>query len=427
VGIGGQLALVGVLVLLNAAFAGSEIALISLREGQVKRLEGRGGAGAVLARLARDPNRFLATIQIGITLAGFLASATAAVTLAQPLVEPLAFLGGLARPAAILLVTAVLTYVTLVVGELAPKRLAMQRAEAWALVAARPLAAIAAIARPAVWFLGWSTDIVVRLLGGDPGRRREDVTEEELRDLLATQRWLTTMQREILSGAFEAAERSIRYVLTPRRRVVSLPRDTPAGEAIDLLLASGFSRAPVVDGDLDDVVGVVHLRELIRHDGAVGDVADTPLALPETVTVLEALRRMQAERQHLAIVVSEHGGTDGIVTIEDLVEEVVGEIYDESDRDVRGAVRLPEGGVVVAGSFPLHDLVDIGVELPADIDYTTVAGLILQELQRIPVVGDEVGVTGWTLRVLEVEQRAVARVRIEPVAPDEVEDSDGDG
>ncbi len=181
-----QLGLVALLVLLNAAFAGSELALVSLREGQLRRLESESARGAALARLARDPNRFLATIQIGITLAGFLASASAAVTLAGPLEESLGFLGAASRPVSVVVVTMVLSYVTLVLGELAPKRLAMQRAERWGLVVARPLLALSKLASPAVWLLSRSTDVVVRFAGGDPGVDTDQVTAEELRELVAT-------------------------------------------------------------------------------------------------------------------------------------------------------------------------------------------------------------------------------------------------
>src|SRR5919106_4097771 len=183
----GQLALVAALILINGAFAGPEMALVSLRDAQIGRLAQRGTAGRTLARLARDPNQFLATIQIGITLAGLLASATAALTLAEPLVAALAPLGGMARPTAVVLVTLALTFVTLVFGELAPKRIAMQRAEGWALLAARPLAAISMLSRPAVWLLGRATDLVVRLAGGDPAPHRDQVSEEELRDMVAVQ------------------------------------------------------------------------------------------------------------------------------------------------------------------------------------------------------------------------------------------------
>src|SRR3954463_7832802 len=182
-GTGGEVVLVLVLVLVNAAFSGSEMALVSLRESQVQRLQPHPRGGKVLARLSRDPNRFLATIQIGITLAGFLASAAAAVSLSKPLVDPLSFLGRAAEAVAVILVTLVLTFFTLVLGELAPKRLAMQRAERWALIAAGPLSFVQSAARPVVWILGRSSDLVVRIFGGDPDVQREEVTEEEIRDL----------------------------------------------------------------------------------------------------------------------------------------------------------------------------------------------------------------------------------------------------
>jgi putative hemolysin len=203
-GIWAQVVLVLVLVLVNAWFAGSEVALISLREGQLQRLEQEGGRGRLVARLARDPNQFLSTIQIGITLAGFLASAAAAITLAEPLVPLLGFLDGAAEAVAILLVTVVLTYVTLVVGELAPKRIALQRPERWARLAARPLALVTALTRPLVWLLSRSTDLLVRLAGGDPGMQREAVTEEEVRDLVATQASFSPQQRTILVGGVRA-------------------------------------------------------------------------------------------------------------------------------------------------------------------------------------------------------------------------------
>src|SRR5215207_9039006 len=249
-----EVGLVLVLVVVNAAFAGSEVALISLREGQLRRLEAEGGRGRLVARLARDPNQFLSTIQIGITLAGFLASAVAAVSLAEPLVEPLSFLGGAAEPAAVVVITIVLTYVSLVLGELAPKRIALQRPEGWAKLAARPLAAISLVARPLVWVLSRSTDLLVRLAGGDPSAQREPVTEEEVRDMIATQASFPPEQRTILVGALELTDRHLREVLIPRRDVVALPADVPVAEGVRTLVASTHGRAPVFRGDLDDVV-----------------------------------------------------------------------------------------------------------------------------------------------------------------------------
>jgi putative hemolysin len=409
-----QIALVLLLVMINAAFAGSEVALISLREGQLQRLEHRDARGRLLARLARDPNQFLSTIQIGITLAGFLASAAAAVSLAEPLVPLLGFLGGAAEPVAVVLVTMVLTYLTLVVGELAPKRIALQRPERWAKRAARPLAVISTLTRPAVWLLSRSTDLLVRLAGGDPNVQREAVTEEEVRDLVATQATFSPQQRTILIGAIEVAERRLRDVLVPRREMVALPADAPVAEGLRTLLETTHGRAPVYRADLDDVVGIVSLRDLVDASGRVGDHVRPVLALPESMGVLDALRRLQAERQQLAIVVSEYGGTEGIVTVEDVLEELVGEIYDEFDPDTRSVQRQADGSLIVPGSFPVHDLPDLGVSLPEG-PYATVAGLVLERLGRLPEPGETVQVDGWRLEVLAVDRRAITRLRLVPL------------
>jgi putative hemolysin len=407
-----DLALIGALILLNAAFAGTELAIVSLREGQLRRLQREGGErGRRVAELARDPSRFLATIQVGITLAGFLASATAAVSLADPLVEPLGFLGEAARPAAIFLVTMVLAFFTLVLGELAPKRVAMQRAERWAVIAARPVGFLAAVARPFVWLLARSTDVAVRLMGGDPRARGEPIPLEEVRDLAGRVAY-SPLQRQIINGAFDIAERTLREVVVPRREVLAFPKDAPAAEARRQLRAAGHSRAAVFTEDLDDADGVVHIRDLADFEGRVGEVAGEILVLPETLGALEALRELQVNRQSLALVVSEYGGTEGIVTVEDLVEELVGEIYDEADPDVRKAERQPDGSVILPGSFPMHDLVDLEIELPESEAYSTVAGLVLEQLGHLPRPGEVTEVDGWRIEVLAVDRRAIRRVRL---------------
>ncbi|GAA3677416.1 hemolysin family protein [Nonomuraea antimicrobica] len=416
-----QLALVVVLVLLNAVFAGSELALISLREGQMRRLERHSSGGRLVVRLARDPNQFLATIQLVITLSGFLASATAAVTLSEPLVPVLAFLGDAAGPVAIIVVTIVLTFLTLVFGELAPKRVAMQRAETWALLMARPLSMIATLSRPVVWALAKSTDVAVRLMGGDPNLHREEISPEEIRDLVATHRGFTAEQRMIISGAVEITERVLREVLVSRRDVFTLDADTPADQARHLLAASGHSRAPVVrGGGLDDAIGVANLRDLLTDEAArtAADVARPPLLLPDSLLVSDALRRFKSERQQFALVIDEHGVADGIVTLEDLLEEVVGEIYDETDRDVVSVLRDPDGSMLLPGGFPVHDLPDLDVELEnrPEGDYTTVAGLALALLGRVPTgPGDRVAVDGWELEIIAVERHAITGIRIRPV------------
>jgi magnesium and cobalt exporter, CNNM family len=412
-----QLALVAVLVLMNAAFAGTEMALVSLREGQLQRLEQRSATGALVARLARDPNKFLATIQVGITLAGFLASAAAAVSLAEPLEGHLDFLGGAARPVSIVVVTLLLAYATLVFGELTPKRVAMQRAERWALLTARPLSLMSTITRPVVWLLSRSTDLVVRLMGGDPSVQREAVTEAEIRELVGTQPTFTPQQRMIIDGAFEISERTLDEVLRPRPDVLVLDADWTARRALEELAASGHSRAPVAhDRNLDDVVGVVHLRDLLdQGDRPVSELTGELAAFPETAGVLDVLHEMQTRRVQLALVVDEHGAAAGIVTVEDLLEELVGEIYDESDRDVVGVRREPDGSLVMPGRFPVHDLVDVGVDDIPEGPYATVAGLVLDLLGRVPEApGDRVEVAGRTIEVLAVDGRAITEVRIGP-------------
>ncbi|HEY0449970.1 hemolysin family protein [Actinophytocola sp.] len=412
-----NIVLVGVLILLNAVFAGSEIALISLREGQLKQLERRGGrAGRTLVRLARDPNRFLATIQVGITLAGFLASATAAVSLAAPVAPLFSFLGAAAQPVAIALITLVLTFLTLVFGELAPKRLAMQYAQRWALAVARPLDFLSRISRPAIWTLGKTTDLIVRIFGGNPDAAKEQLSPEELRDLVVGHRGLNAEQRTIITGALEIHERLLREVLVPRRAVLTIRADLPIADARTALAESGHTRAPIVrDGHLDDVIGVVTLRDLLDDDRTLADVARPPVVFPDSVRVSDALRRFKDEREQFALVANEHGAIDGIVTLEDLLEEIVGEIYDETDPDIMAVRTQPDGTLILPGTFPIHDLIDLGVEIAdrPEGDYATIAGLVLTELGRIPTApGDRVTLTDWTIEVTAIDHNAITEVRL---------------
>jgi putative hemolysin len=427
-GIGGQIVLVLILVLVNAAFSGSEMALVSLRDSQVQRMERQSRRGRVLGRLTRDPNRFLATIQIGITLAGFLASAAAAVSLSAPLVGPLGFLGSAAKPVAIFIVTIVLTFVTLVIGELAPKRIAMQRTEGWALLVARPIDMLSVLARPAVWLLGVATNLVVRLAGGDPNAQREEVTTEEIRDLVAAQQEFSAEQRTIISGAFEIADRILREILVPRRDVLTLATGMSAHEALRQLIDGGHSRAPVVGpAGLDDVIGVVHLRDLVDASGPVDRLCRPGLFLPETLRVSDAMLQLRVERQQMALVVDERGAIDGIITMEDLVEEIVGEIYDETDRDVQSVVHEPDGALVMPGSFPIHDLPDIGFDgdAPEEGEYTTIAGMVLAVLGHIPTApGEVVTLPEFTAEVVEVTGRAITRVRLRPLPSSDADDDD---
>jgi len=417
-----NLALIGLLVLVNAAFAGSEMALVSLREGQLAQLEREGTArGMRLVRLAGDPNRFLATIQIGITSAGFLASAAAAVSLAEPLVSRLSVLGGAAEPVAIAAVTLSLTFVTLVLGELAPKRIAMQRALPWALVAAGPIDLASRLSRPVVAALGAASNAVVRVFGVTPGAAVPAMTLQELREIVTTHGMLHAEQREILTGALEIDTRILREVMVPRGSAFTLDADLTISQALEELAAAGHSRAPATRWHhLDNVVGVVHWSTVYRGgDEPVATVATPVLYLPDTMRVADALHRFKTEGQQLAVVLDEYGEADGIVTLEDLLEEIVGEFHDETDKDLSTVTHLDDGGLVVPGTFPLHDLPELGIELVDRTGgYTTVSGLVMDELGRVPRgPGEVVHVDGWTIEVHAVAHHTATRVAFRPAPP----------
>jgi putative hemolysin len=412
-------------VLIGGVFSGAEIALVSLRESQVRGMAESGGRrGKAVQRLLSDPNRFLAAVQVGVTLAGFFSAAFGASTLSQPLAGWLVTRGlgeGIASTTALVLVTIAISYLSLVAGELTPKRLALQRAEGFSLIVAAPLNTIATLSRPVIWLLSKSTNLLVRLLGGDPKVSGEAISQEELRDLVAAHESLTSDERRLIDEVFRAGEREVREVMTPRTEVAFLEASTTASRAAKQVADSNWSRFPVVGRDEDDVVGFVHVRDLFLPNhpagraATVGDLAREVKRLPGTAGVLTALSEMRRGNQHLAIVVDEYGGTDGIVTLEDLIEEVIGEIYDEYDEEV-----VPEGRQSADGPREVDGLLNLddfteatGLELPEG-PYETVAGYVLAELGRLPEVGDAVGVEGRRITVLALDGRRISRLRVEP-------------
>ena len=320
------------LILLEALFVASEIALVSLREAQVQELAESSRRGAVVARLVRDPNRFLATVQIGVTLTALLSSAYGATTLSEHAKNALVSAGlgsGLAGFAGLVGVTMVISFVTLVIGELAPKRLAMQRIEPTARAVAPFLDGMSRLCRPVIWLLSVCTDGVVRLFGGDPSAAREQVSEAELRRMVASSDSLSKDERRLIDEVFGAGDRQLREVLVPRTEVVFLDGSTSIRVAAAEIAGHPHSRYPVIDQSADNVVGFVHVRDLLSpaaadRDENVSALARPALFLPSTKHVLDALSEMRRDSFHLAIVVDEYGGTAGIVTLEDLVEEVEG-------------------------------------------------------------------------------------------------------
>jgi putative hemolysin len=424
--VGWDVVVVLVIILVGGFFSGAEMALVSLREGQVRSLAQRGKRGQRAAKLVSDPNRFLSAVQIGVTVATLLSGAYGAATLATAMRSALIrhHVGtGLASALSLITVTAVISFFSLVLQELAPKRLALQRPESVALVAAPILDRISVLARPLVWLLSMSTNLVVRLLGGDPSAGRDAMTTEELHDLVTGHQALPPDERRILADVFDAGKRQLREVLLPRTEVEFIAADTPLARAAEIAAQASHSRFPVYQESYDDVIGFVHLRDLLNPGLAgkellVGEVCRPVERLPISKRVLPALSEMRRGRAHLAIVVDEYGGTAGIVTLEDLVEELVGDIRDEYDTEEASPRRLHGGQVEVDGLLNLDEFAEqTGVELPEG-PYETVAGYVLSALGRLPRVGDTVEVAGRRLTVTEMDARRIARVRVGPASPD---------
>ncbi|HEY3003480.1 MAG TPA: hemolysin family protein [Kribbellaceae bacterium] len=412
--------LILVFVLITGVFAAAEMALVSLRESQIKALAQRGKRGETVARVAANPNRFLSSVQIGVTLMGFLSAAFGGATLGSELAPELEALGlpeSVAGITALVLITIAISYVEIVLGELAAKRLALQRAEGFALALAPLVDWLASISRPVIWLLSLSTDLVVRILGGDPAAAREQMTEQELRDIVSAHESLGEEERRIVEDVFEAGNRQLREVMVPRTEVDFLDATMPAYKAVKFASERPHSRYPVISGHADDVVGFLHVRDLFDPEVAtrsvrVGELVRDVLVLPDTAKLLPTLTEMRRRSTHLAIVLDEYGGTAGIVTMEDLVEELVGDIKDEYDEDVAETTRLRGGDIVVDGLLNIEDFAEeTGVTLP-DGPYETAAGYIAAQLGRVPGEGDEVRADGHRITVTEMDGRRVARVRV---------------
>jgi putative hemolysin len=425
-----DLLIVAVFILVGGLFAATEIALVSLREGQTKALGERGKRGARVAHLVADPNRYLAAVQVGVTLAGFLSAAFGAARLAEPLAEGLVDLDlsqGTADTVSLVVVTLIISYFSLVFSELAPKRLALQRAEGVSMALAPALDRIASASRPVIWVLSKSTDVVVRLLGGDPTASRDAISEEELRGLVAAHESLTKDERKLIDEVFAAGERQLREVMVPRTEVQFIEVSCTVAKAQRDTQNAPHSRYPVTRDNQDDVVGFVHVRDLLlpaakARSVKVADVTREVKLLPDTKRVLPALSEMRREGHHLAIVVDEFGGTAGIVTLEDLIEEVIGDIRDEYDAPDDGALRFRGGDLEADGLLNLDEVEEqTGVRLPEG-PYETLAGYVMASLGHVPRVGEAVEVDGHRLEVTELDARRVARVRVTPVATTDQED-----
>ncbi|GAB3484410.1 hemolysin family protein [Nocardiopsis coralliicola] len=414
-----NIAMVVAFVLLGGVFAGTELALVSLRESQLRRLEKESPRGAKVASVARNPNRFLSAVQIGVTVTGFFSAAYGASTLAPdfaPLLSAAGLPAGAADATALVALTLLIAYLSLVLGELVPKRFALQKSAGIALVVAPPLDRFATLMRPVIWLLSVSTNAVVRVLGGDPATKSEDVTREELRELVSANEDLARDERDIVADVFQAAERSVREVMRPRVEVEFLPADLPVAEAVAQVAARPYSRYPVTGADVDDVPGYVHVRDLLPEhspEAVLRDVMRPIIALPTTNPALPALGDMRRRGTHIAVVVNDYGGTAGIVTLEDLVEELVGDIRDEHDPAAAAEQHHPDGAGSYNGGLRVEEFTEeSGIHLPEG-PYETVGGYVVARLGRLARRGDTVPAGD---RVLRVTETAGHRVRTVDVA-----------
>ena len=418
-----ETSLILVLILLNGFFAAAEIAVVSARKSRLQALAAAGHPGAQRAlALRQDPGRFLSTVQIGITLVGTLAAAiggASAVRFLVPWLAGLPWLKAYAEVVALLLVVSAITYLALVLGELVPKELALRQAVPLAMALSGPLDRLSRLTHPLVWILTQSSGLVLRLFP-----TREDagagVTDEEilamLREGVAAGAFHPSEQT-LVQGIFRFADRQVQDIMTPRTDITAVSADSSLAQVLDLARQQGYTRYPVYEGDLDHITGVIHIKELLLYGGdlqrPVGEVAREPLLVPKSLRLIELLHRFQQASAHLAIVLDEYGGTAGLVTLEDLLEEIVGRIEDEYPHPEPEIERRPDGTLIVPGTLSIDELAELlGVTLPERAPYETVAGFILHSLGHIPQPGEEVVYQGYRLVVQEMEARRIRQVLI---------------
>lgn len=425
--LGFNIALIVIFLLFGSIFAATELALVNLRSSQLDRMETQDARGKRVAKIARDPNTFLSTLQIGVTLSGFLSASFGESAIAPhvvPLVESWGVSKHVAGPLTTIVLTLIISYFSIVISELVPKRIAMQRSEQIARAVVPAVDIFSKICKPLIWLIAKNTNGFVRLLGFDPNEKESEVSDEELRVLVNSNKKLSQDERTILDDVFDASETIVAEVMRPRADVEFLDGSLSLEEAAAKIRELPYSRYPVTGKDFDDVIGFVHVRDLldVRDPNAktVADVTREGISLPGTSKLLPSLELLRKRGIHLAVVIDEYGGTDGIVTLEDMTEELVGDIRDEYDlpdesdlkRDSKATVFV-NGVATVDGGMTIEDFADVtGIELE-DGPYETVAGYFLAHTGSMGKVGAILhDADGYDMTVTEVDGRRIATIEV---------------
>ncbi len=421
-----ELIFIVILTILEGFFVASEIALVSIRRSRVEQLIEEGNRGARRVRkLLDDPGRFLAVAQIGLTFLGFFASAYAAVSLTDRLtglLEQIDLFKGSAAGIALVIVTILLAGFTIVFGELVPKTLALAFPERFALAVSRPIDVIGRILSPLVAFLTAITRAVTRPFGADVSRESQ-ITAEELRLIVergGQQGILEAEEEQMINAVIELGDRRLHEVMIPRIDIVALAADATFEQAIETIVDEGHSRVPVYQDSIDEIVGILYAKDLLPYlktgaepRPAIVSILRTPVFAPESMSIDDLLHDFQRKKVHIAIVLDEYGGTAGLVSIEDLLEEIVGEIQDEYDVEEEMVVRLSDDEIRIDGRVAVDELAELfgtPIELEDEDEYDTIGGLVFHRIGRIPVPGDQVEIDGLRLTVESTDGRRVGKV-----------------
>lgn len=436
-----QILLIFLLIGLNAFFAASEMAIISVRQSKIKPLVDEGKKPAVLVnKFLEEPSKLLATIQIGVTLAGFLASAIGAQTLANGLAE---FLVSLNIPLisvsaigiATFIVTSIIALFTLVLGELVPKRMALSEPEKTAFRVAGMINFLSKVTYPIVKFLTMSTNLVVKLAGGSVMVTEEQITEEEIRTMINVgeeKGIFRETETEMINSIFEFDDTVAKEVMTPRIDIVALSSEATSDEILDVIVQENFSRIPVYEESIDNIIGILYVKDLfsmikdkVEWEVSLKDIIREAHFVPEYKKIDELFKEMQKSKTHIAVVIDEYGGTAGIITIEDLLEEIVGNIFDEYDDVVLDYEKIDDNTYIVNGMLDLDDVNDIlDVKISDEEEFDTISGMLLSHSGKMPEVGYELIIDNVYFRIEEVDDKRISKIRIEKrdIEPDNKEE-----